>query len=109
MSVLQNQVGVRPSKYQQKSRRVKELYWSLLADSRCVDCGERDPIVLEFDHIDSSLKVYDVSDVACRSKKKLLEEISRCVVRCSNCRRRHRAKTQRWPILEYLATASVDK
>ena len=97
------------SAYQQRSLNVKKLYWDLLKSSQCCDCGESDPIVLEFDHIDSSLKVYDVSDVACRSKKKLLEEISRCVVRCANCRRRHRAKIHKWPIVEYLAQASSDK
>jgi hypothetical protein len=54
-----------------------------------VDCGESDPIVLEFDHIRGK-KVGDVSTLAGQafSWHKLSAEIAKCEVRCANCHRR---------------------
>ena len=59
----------------------------------CVDCGETDILVLEFDHIDRKNKLESVAtmvrlDVA---MEKLKHEISKCEVRCANC---HRRKTE---------------
>jgi len=60
----------------------------------CVDCGESDPVVLDFDHV-RGLKVNSVSRM-CRNRSRLeslIAEIEKCDVRCSNChRRRHAAE-----------------
>lgn len=60
----------------------------------CVDCGENDPIVLDFDHRDPALKFKKISDLVSeiRSWESLITEISKCDVRCANC---HRRKTYR--------------
>jgi hypothetical protein len=62
----------------------------------CVDCGETDPVVLELDHLRD--KDMPVSQAAHRgwSKKRLLDEIAKCEVRCANCHRRKTAKDQGW-------------
>lgn len=56
----------------------------------CIDCGEDDIRVLEFDHIKD--KELDISIAIQRgwSSKKLQKEIDKCEVRCANC---HRIKT----------------
>lgn len=56
----------------------------------CADCGEQDPLVLEFDHI--GMKGGDVSNLvsAARSVSALQAELERCEVVCVNC---HRART----------------
>ena len=55
----------------------------------CIDCGETDPIVLEFDHIAN--KNINVSAMVKSYSIKLIdEEIAKCEVRCANC---HRKKT----------------
>ncbi len=58
----------------------------------CVDCGESDIVVLEFDHLRD--KLMDVS-VLCRggySLEKVKHEIAKCEVVCANCHRRRTAK-----------------
>ena len=57
----------------------------------CVDCGESDPVVLEFDHLRD--KEFDIG-VAMRGGNwaRILAEIEKCVVRCANCHRRKTAK-----------------
>ena len=62
----------------------------------CVDCGEKDILVLELDHLRN--KDRNVSEGAHIgwSKKRLLDEIAKCEVRCANCHRRKTAKEQRW-------------
>ena len=60
----------------------------------CVDCGETDPVVLEFDHQGDKLK--DVSDLLARNWKLVLAEILKCEVRCANCHRRVTAKRAGW-------------
>lgn len=58
----------------------------------CADCGERDPVVLDFHHRDPSTKTFSFGETAqlLRSRKRLAEEMAKCDVVCSNChRRRH--------------------
>jgi hypothetical protein len=64
----------------------------------CVDCGERDPVVLEFDHLRD--KRAAVSTLGWASDWPTVErEIEKCEVRCANCHRRvtaARAQSTRW-------------
>ena len=61
-----------------------------LKQNPCVDCGETDPIVLEFDHLAD--KTCDVSKLNHGSFESLIKEIAKCEVRCANCHRRKTAK-----------------
>ena len=60
----------------------------------CVDCGESNIIVLEFDHINPKTKIDDISNMVKNgmSFSKIIEEIKKCEVRCSNC---HKIRTAR--------------
>ena len=57
----------------------------------CVDCGETDPIVLEFDHLAD--KIFAIS-VGLRDRpwQDVLDEIDKCDVVCANCHRRRTAR-----------------
>ena len=59
----------------------------------CVDCGETDLIVLEFDH--QRDKKYNIAKLITNncSLKRLVLEIDKCQVRCANCHRRKTAGT----------------
>jgi hypothetical protein len=63
----------------------------------CIDCGESDPMVLEFDHRDGVDKLDNVSTmVRDYSWGNILKEIKKCDVRCANCHRRRTAISQGW-------------
>ncbi len=66
----------------------------------CADCGEADPVVLEFDHIDRSTKTAAISVMIKfqRPWRVILQEIEKCEVRCANCHRRRTATQCGWRI-----------
>ena len=66
---------------------VKERLYGIKAASGCVDCGERNPIVLDFDHVLGNKK-FTIGRGQHRSWTKVEAEIAKCVVRCSNCHRK---------------------
>lgn len=69
--------------------------WDYLSVHPCVDCGEADPIVLEFDHRQDKLSAISrLAREATLDKIKL--EIKKCDVRCANCHRRRTAKSLGW-------------
>lgn len=57
----------------------------------CIDCGNTDHRVLDFDHVQGN-KSHNVSEmIGVRAWSKILAEIDKCEIRCANC---HRIKTQ---------------
>lgn len=59
-----------------------------LKSNPCMDCGITYPYyVMDFDHRDSNLKIMNVSEMRHHSKKRILDEISKCDLVCSNCHR----------------------
>src|SRR6266566_4177841 len=69
---------------------IQEELVAYLANHPCVDCGEADIVVLEFDHIGDKLGNISTLANGGRSWKRILAEIAKCEVRCANC---HRLKT----------------
>jgi hypothetical protein len=98
-------------KAQRRSLLLKETYHKYIGDyltsHSCVDCGENDILVLEFDHKDRKTKRIEVSRVINQglSLLKLKEEISKCDVRCANCHRKKTAKESESWRLKYAPVA----
>jgi hypothetical protein len=66
-------------------RRLQELKESL----GCADCKVKYPhYVLDFDHLPGTTNTVKVSDSVERSWSRILEEIAKCEVVCSNCHRK---------------------
>jgi hypothetical protein len=67
-----------------------------LRDRTCIDCGEQDPRVLDFDHVGEKREL--VSSLVARAApwERIEEEISQCEVRCANCHRRVTARRAGW-------------
>jgi hypothetical protein len=64
--------------------------FELFRERPCIDCGEADPIVLEFDHLGPK-KFNIATNLANRKWQSILDEIATCDVVCANCHRRRTA------------------
>jgi len=77
--------------------RVRKQVFEYLLTHPCIECGERDIIVLEFDHRAQYTKRFDVmSATHGHSWKTILAEIKKCDVVCANCHKRRTAKMMNW-------------
>lgn len=72
----------------------------------CVDCGERDPVVLQFHHV-RGRKRDNVGSLVAGSYNwgTVAEEIAKCVVLCANCHWRRTAATRG----DYRSRHAVDR
>ena len=79
-----------------RDRNRRKLY-VYLTEHPCVDCGEDDPIVLQFDHI-RGVKSRNISRMVNNAMAwySILLEIQKCEVVCANCHSRRTAKAQKW-------------
>ena len=73
---------------------VNGYVWTYLSSHQCIDCGENDPLVLEFDHRDRLVKKGEISRIIRNggTLEKVISEILKCDIRCANCHRRKTAK-----------------
>lgn len=76
--------------------RNRKFIYDYLSTHPCVSCGESDPIVLEFDHIDMLDKSFNISDSTDHSIASIKAEIAKCRVLCANCHRRRTAVQLGW-------------
>jgi len=65
------------------------LLYEYLLEHPCVDCGELDPVVLEFAHVTGDKRSSTANYVRSgRSWNLIFNEVQKCEVRCANCHRR---------------------
>ncbi len=83
------------SRRHRKQANVLKLV-AYLKEHPCVDCGEDDIIVLEFDHLPEFEKKANISRLMDYSWEIIAEEIAKCEVRCANCHRRKTAQRAGW-------------
>lgn len=81
-------------RYERCSANNKEYIGNYLKTHPCVDCGEPDWVVLEFDHVRGK-KEHTIANLAKQgydSLNRIIEEIKKCDVVCANCHRRRTYK-----------------
>jgi len=84
----------RPDYYRDKARQQAERITSWLDELRegaaCIECGEDHPACIVFHHRDPEQKLFNIADArdVGPSKKRLLAEVAKCDVLCSNCHRK---------------------
>ena len=71
----------------------KEWIRNYLGENPCVDCGNSDIRVLEFDHRNPKDKKFNISKRVAGgvALQTLAAEVAKCDVRCANC---HRIRTK---------------
>ncbi len=75
-----------------KHKRERMLFiLKYLKEHHCIGCGEDNPILLDFNHIRGK-KTLEISYLVqyVYSYKRIVDEMAKCEVLCSNC---HRKKT----------------
>ena len=77
-------------------KEMHQFVYKYLDSHPCIDCGETNPIVLDFDHVLGD-KIANVSAmIRNRGWAVLKAEMAKCAVRCSNCHRRKTFKELNW-------------
>jgi hypothetical protein len=79
-----------------RSAKTKQLYLERLKEERgCIDCGEKDPDCLDFDHV-RGVKKNGILNVGWTTEASVFhEELAKCEVRCANCHRKRHARERR--------------
>lgn len=77
--------------------------FNYLKENSCIDCDEKDIIVLEFDHREPKEKFLGIAQMIQNrySVEAIKKEIEKCDVVCANCHRRRTAKQFDWFKLNY--------
>ena len=67
----------------------KELVANIKAESTCKKCGETKDYMLDFHHLDPNKKDATIARMTSNTTciDKLINEIKKCIVLCSNCHR----------------------
>ena len=73
-------------KYERKTT-IHDYIQKLKGQVRCVVCGQQHPATLQFHHLNSHDKVFNISDAVNKgfSLDKIKQEIEKCTVLCANC------------------------
>ena len=76
---------------------LKTKLYAYLLECACEECGEDDPIVLDFHHKTDD-KEHTISAMIFNkmSWSSILEEIDKCKVLCANCHRKETARENGW-------------
>jgi hypothetical protein len=93
-SYTRNHYKENKSYYINKNRKWKEKVLSFLKEYKenicCEKCGENHPSTLDFHHLDTDEKEFEISRWRQKAStiKKLKKEIEKCIVLCANCHRK---------------------
>ena len=81
----------------ERTRLFRDRLNAYLTEHPCVECGDTDPMMLDFDHV-RGVKRYAVSQLVSAGHywEAILLEIAKCEVRCVRCHRRKTAAQFGW-------------
>jgi hypothetical protein len=77
-------------------QRNRERVRAYLLTHPCVDCGETDVMVLQFDHVRNKHKAISHLIIDGAAWERIEREIDKCDVRCANCHRKKTARERGW-------------
>ena len=74
--------------YRKEYKRNRRLWLDEYKATLSCKCGESHPACLEFHHRDPSTKLFRISQAKHESRERILIEMAKCDVICSNCHRK---------------------
>lgn len=74
----------------------RQYVYDYLSTHPCVECGERDPRVLEFDHVGAKTKTISEMITDGTTVATIQREIDKCQVLCANCHRKKTSRDRGW-------------
>lgn len=96
----------RPKKEERRAA-YRALIYEYLQTHPCVVCGERDPIVLDFDHLgDKRIEIGRMIKQG-NGLNAIIAELNKCQVLCCNCHRRKTCNQLNWYRAQWNGTGSV--
>ena len=75
---------------------LREYLWNYLLTHPCAECGETDPVVLEFHHVGGKDTAISQMITRVSSVDRLKKELRKTIVLCANCHRRVTAEERGW-------------
>jgi hypothetical protein len=78
---------MRLARLYEKKATIYKYVQDIKSQLRCADCGERHPATLQFHHLNSADKMFNVADAVRNgiSLDRIKQEIEKCIVLCANC------------------------
>jgi len=89
----QKVVGKNKKRYIDRNRR---FIYDYLLNNPCIECGEKHPCKLDFDHREDKEEIISRMVGNACGLEKLTREIKKCDVLCAGCHRLKTAKDQNW-------------
>ena len=87
-------------------QEAREMVYQYLSEHPCVDCGESDVVVLDFDHQGDKVATINTLIKRGTAISTILTEMAKCEVVCSNDHRRRTAKAQLWRRVDVVSAAT---
>lgn len=76
------------STWQKEKGRLNKLKAIEYLGGKCVDCGQKfPPYIYDFHHINPEIKEFSITKIMGRTWEKIIPELDKCVLLCSNCHR----------------------
>lgn len=95
LQVYRDRAKITNTAYRKRNRIFISEYKASLG---CANCGEKEPCVLDFHHVDEKYENVSTMAGCTGSIERLQQEIKKCIILCSNCHRRlHAGKLQLSP------------
>lgn len=76
---------INKNNYEKYSRKRRNLVTRIMSENPCSCCGEKRIPCLDFHHLNAEEKENTIAKL--RTVNKVLEEVGKCIVLCSNCHR----------------------
>jgi len=72
--------------FEKNREKNQRFLWGVITSNSCMDCGEGDPRVLQFDHVRGE-KINNIAVMLRQHKnlEKIKKEVEKCDIVCANC------------------------